>query len=184
MAKIGKPVKNLAGCRFGKLIAIEINYTVERKYESVYWDCICDCGKYKTVPSGHLVSGSVQSCGCMRTKPKGESSFNRLLKNYKNNAKSRGLSFTLTKEEFYELTKQNCFYCDREPFQIIDDGHSNGEYIYNGLDRIDSAEGYTKNNVVPCCRDCNRAKWAVPQTEFLLWVDRVFDHIHNQNVTQ
>ena len=34
----------------------------------------------------------------------------------------------------------------------------NGDYIYNGLDRIDPSKGYELTNIVTCCENCNRLK--------------------------
>lgn len=52
----------LAGQRFGKLVAIE---RVNKKGERPRWLCKCDCGNTKIVPSGALLRGSSNSCGCL-----------------------------------------------------------------------------------------------------------------------
>lgn len=65
---------------------------------------------------------------------------------YKKNAKKRNFEFSLTKEQFYNLTSQPCYYC----------GESESDY--RGVDRINSKEGYTKENCVPSCTTCNRMK--------------------------
>lgn len=33
-------------------------------------------------------------------------------------------------------------------------------YTYNGVDRLDSSMGYTPDNCVPCCWECNNMKGA------------------------
>ena len=64
---------------------------------------------------------------------------------YKKGAKKRNLDFQLSKEEFYAFTFQPCYYC--------------GELQeYNGIDRIDSNQGYLNYNCVPCCEKCNKMK--------------------------
>jgi hypothetical protein len=45
--------------------------------------------------------------------------------------------------------------------------------LYNGIDRIDNARGYERDNIVPCCKFCNRAKSAMPQKEFIDLVRRI-----------
>lgn len=55
---------DLAGKRFGKLVAIEP--TDERRNGSVVWRCRCDCGKETFVLASNLVEGGTQSCGCGR----------------------------------------------------------------------------------------------------------------------
>lgn len=52
------------GQRFGKLVVLERSST--RKYGSLCWSCICDCGNPKLVTGTHLGQGFVQSCGCIR----------------------------------------------------------------------------------------------------------------------
>lgn len=87
LAKAGKttdrvsgrfPVRNLAGMRFGKLIALDVDksiYGVGR----TYWNCICDCGQYHTVSSKHLLGGQTQSCGKCGYRSKGEHRVSELL---------------------------------------------------------------------------------------------------------
>ena len=54
--------RNLAGMRFGKLVALR--ETGERKGGSVVWECQCDCGNIVNVISRSLISGNTKSCGC------------------------------------------------------------------------------------------------------------------------
>ena len=56
---------NLRGRRVGRLIVLEP--TKKRQSNGcVVWKCLCVCGKETFVRSSHLVSGDVQSCGCLR----------------------------------------------------------------------------------------------------------------------
>lgn len=64
-----------------------------------------------------------------------------------NRAGRRGLSWTLTREEFASLRAKTCFYCS-----------SSLDVYGSGLDRIDNARGYDPDNVVPCCGKCNRVR--------------------------
>ena len=57
--------KDITGQRFGNLIAI--NPTDARVHGSVVWNCLCDCGNYKQVPTDRLVNGNTKSCGCLRS---------------------------------------------------------------------------------------------------------------------
>lgn len=41
--------------------------------------------------------------------------------------------------------------------------------VYSGIDRIDSHEDYTEDNVVACCRVCNYAKSNMDVNEFRDW---------------
>ena len=49
--------------RFGRVIAVEFSRIQKGNH---YWKCICDCGTTKDMRIGHLVSGAVRSCGCLK----------------------------------------------------------------------------------------------------------------------
>jgi len=172
---------DITGQKFGKLTVIKKSnekyiYPFSNKW-AYLWECECDCGnKGLLFRSAHLMDGSIKKdCGCTKLKA-GQAGLNSLFNVYKTQAKNRNLNFELSKEIFEKLTKQNCTYCGREPFQKSSNGSSISIYIYNGLDRIDSLKGYTEDNVVPCCGQCNVAKMAVPQQDFLQWIKRVYNH--------
>lgn len=57
--------KDLSNQRFGRLVAKKIVGKNEEKSVNI-WECICDCGETKTVRTDHLLSGEVQSCGCLK----------------------------------------------------------------------------------------------------------------------
>lgn len=97
-----------------------------------------------------------------------------IYKNYKHNAKTRGLEFHLTKEEFLDLIHQPCYLCGRTDLNEIKNGQTGRvTYRYNGIDRIDNNIGYEIGNVAPCCRDCNRAKSTMSLQDFKTWVNLV-----------
>lgn len=107
----------------------------------------------------------------------GESCFNGLLKSYRISAKNRNLQFLLSKDTFRELTKTNCFYCGANPSAIrrAQKQTLNGEYVYNGIDRVDNSIGYVDGNVVACCKNCNYAKRQMGIGEFLTHIKRIYD---------
>ena len=63
---------------------------------------------------------------------------------------------SLTPREYAELTRGKCFYCGRAPFNPTK--WQCDVVLYNGVDRIDNHIGYTRENVVTCCKDCNQMK--------------------------
>lgn len=97
--------------------------------------------------------------------------FRNLYYNYTYNATKRSIDFLLSHDEFLVLTKQNCHYCGAEPAMINtvkNKGQSYvGEYIYNGVDRLDSSGGYIPINCVAACRQCNSAKNSMSYTIFI-----------------
>lgn len=186
-------IKDLKGKRFGRLLAVKI--IGKTAGGGMLWECICDCGVRVNKQSGRLVSGVTKSCGCYRSelstangkiqgghnrKPYGESSFNSLFKSYRESAIRRGYSFNLKPDQFRKLTKGNCSYCGIEPRQEkynTRTGATNGEYVYNGIDRVNNLKGYTFRNCVTCCSMCNKAKDVRTVSDFYKWVCRVKQHL-------
>jgi len=90
--------------------------------------------------------------------------------------KNKNREFNIDKELFRNITSKECYYCGSLPKSIIKPERSNGEYIYNGIDRVNNSLGYIKGNCVPCCSICNHAKSTLEQEEFLSWIERVYNH--------
>ncbi len=105
--------------------------------------------------------------------PDGEAAKRRLLGDYISSAKERNKEFALSEEQFYWLVKQNCHYCGSEPLAKKRNKFGYGDYIYNGIDRVDNNIGYTFDNCVSCCKFCNKAKSTYELNEFIEWIKRV-----------
>lgn len=72
-------------------------------------------------------------------------------------------------DKFYELTQKTCYHCGAFPNQkyLVKNVTDNlGNYIYNGLDRIDNLKGYNSDNVIPCCGTCNFMRHTLSLDEF------------------
>lgn len=89
---------------------------------------------------------------------------------YKNGAKSRSISFSLTFEEFATFWQKSCWYANCAINTI-------------GLDRIDSTGPYSLSNVIPCCERHNKAKWILTQEEYILDCNKIAKK-HPRNVTE
>jgi len=112
----------------------------------------------------------------------GESSFYALLAGYKKSAANRSMEFTLSDEQFLQLTVCDCHYCGVEPSQKFKTSTGFGPYIYNGIDRIDNNIGYVIENCVSCCKKCNFLKRSSTSSEFIEHCHRVSD-FQRQNLT-
>jgi hypothetical protein len=191
-------IKDLAGQRFGRLFVLEFAYIKNHK---AWWRCACDCGR-ETITAGVYLTGKnsrTRSCGCLMReankkagktvgaenmrkyadsirKPEGEASRNHLFYLYGYKASKRGMKFELSMDEFSFLTKGNCYYCGIEPNQVKKSKNST-VYIYNGIDRIDNSKGYTMENCVSCCKQCNTSKNILDQREFYSWIVRVCNNL-------
>lgn len=162
--------------RFDRLIVIKRIMSVKKQPT---WLCKCDCGKERIIQGNHLRNGVIGSCGCLKIEKQtlklGIANLHKTIGIYQRNAKKRGIEYSLTEKQFKKITQQPCYYCGAKPNNITNQPHCNGVYTYNGLDRIDNAKGYSINNVVPCCRQCNFAKGKLILQEFKQWIDRVYE---------
>jgi hypothetical protein len=87
-------------------------------------------------------------------------------------ARNKELKFKLSRELFYVLTKNECYLCGKE----------NTQKHQNGLDRIDSKEGYIESNLKSCCGNCNYMK---SNYEYKTFVDKclmIYNHNKIENV--
>lgn len=56
--------EDLLGQKFGRL---KVQARVKDEKKPLYlWQCLCDCGTTKMVPTGKLKAGRTNSCGCLR----------------------------------------------------------------------------------------------------------------------
>ena len=146
-----------------------------------YWDIQCtNCGLIATRFTNYVKKS--KGCICCNLLPKGETGLNKVVSSYQDSAKVRGYKFTLTKEEVRELTSSSCYYCGNPPNKIKSRKYKNGRsdwgnYVYNGIDRIDNSKGYTNENCVPCCEMCNRGKGSISLTEWLSYIQRMAKHM-------
>lgn len=163
----GNRAVDLTGQKFGHLTAL--NATELRLRKNIVWSFQCDCGNIKNLPAGEVVSLKTTSCGCRRKNLDREDQAWR-------NAFRRSLKLSdsygdcdLDFDFFKETVSKNCFYCNKPPRTPVRDGKIIIGYRV-GMDRIDSNLGYLKNNIVPCCEICNRAK---SDKTIYEWIDHV-----------
>ena len=148
----------------------------------VYWLCDCVCGRDTIVSTNLLRCGNTKSCGCRIGAIHDTAAKDRLLRDYQSGAKTRGLLWSLSADEFFELTLGNCHYCGAPPGNTkVVPPRKNGlligaHYTHNGIDRVNSSLGYQASNCVSCCGICNLAKMDMPYDKFIAWIHRVGTH--------
>lgn len=172
---------DITGIKYNKLLAIKFAY---RKKQHESWEFKCDCGNIKIIAKNTVKQGRQKSCGdCPRTE-KGLAGFKTLIKRYQNNAKIRDLIWSLTNEECFYIFKQNCYYCNEPPMQkcVAYATHLKHKehhlFLYNGIDRKDSNIGYTIENVVTCCKQCNYSKRSFSVEEFKRYIKKVYKNLY------
>lgn len=80
--------------------------------------------------------------------------------------KKFNLLCTISFEEYKELTNSSCYYCAGP---LPKTGY--------GIDQIKPRQGYTKDNVRPCCGVCNTAKNDLSETEFLTLIKNIHTNL-------
>ena len=170
---------NYIGQKFNFLTLEAFAY--KDKNSKQFYICKCDCGTVKNICLGDLKSNRTKSCGCLRVAtlqqralPYGVSSSKHLFNRYIRAATKRNLEWQLKYDMFLIITSDNCHYCGVKPSQTYraNANFGNGNYIYNGIDRIDNKKGYFINNCVSCCWICNRAKLDLSYNEFIEYIER------------
>jgi len=195
---------SLVGRKFNRLTVIDFSH---RKDNRVYWNCLCDCGTKRKVSSGSLGVGNVKSCGCLHRDrvsvrrgvssswnvlPLEKVALNRLYLAYKGSAKYKGFEFNLTKEQLLSLIHKPCHYCGslnaniHRVLKTTSTGrksiaHRDEEYHYNGIDRVNSSIGYRIDNVVPCCKICNKMKLNYTTEDFIEHCEKIVKYIRGHN---
>jgi len=169
----------------GRLTVLRERSIPYQKTTCLAFDCVCSCGNLVTVRAAYI-GNRVLSCGCLaaenaRTRiekqhelnklPAGQAAFNRLKRTYERRAAAFNRAFKLSTEQFAAKVKQECYYCGAPPGQVVYE--KNGNCVYNGIDRVKNGEGYTAENTVACCAQCNSAKTNLAQDDFLAWARRV-----------
>lgn len=172
--------KNLTGQKFSRLTCIDYFSKFKYTKKVTFWNCICECGNKITLPITALTSGNTKSCGCLHKDthyklPIGEAGFNKLFARIKSQASMRGFKFYLEKEYVKELSKKNCHYCGDPPRSIMKS--KNGNYIYNGIDRMNNNFGYTNKNSITCCGRCNILKGVLPYKTFIIHIRKIYNEI-------
>lgn len=185
---MGRAFIDITNQRFGNLVAVSYAGKDNSKDHYRLWSCQCDCKNIKVIAYRSLVSGKTISCGCigrsnltgggLNKLGEGVARFNDLFLLYQKSAEKRNREFSLTREQFRLLTQSDCYYCGQPPSQRIRAGKEcNGDYVYNGVDRVDNTLGYILSNVRPCCKQCNIAKNTMTEQSFYLWLHQISAHL-------
>ena len=146
-------IVNLVGQVYGCWTVLSLVGKSSSNLHHCRWLCKCECGRTKVRTGSNLKkSKDVIGCHCgftHRRKP-----FEALYNTISKQAKKRGVSVTLTYEDYLKFTRvTECHYCKGvivwAPFNKMNGHH---------LDRKDNYLGYSKENCAVCCGTCNRVK--------------------------
>jgi len=143
---------NLAGERYGKLVALKYTRSNPKNNMS-YYLCKCDCGNESEVAHGSLRSGTTQSCGCL-TQRKGPDNPRFLhgmkgTKAYKSWCKIKERCYNTNDPDYYNygamgVKLQDSFKNDFLAF-LAEVGEPPSKD--SSIDRIDNNLGYVAGNM-------------------------------------
>lgn len=158
------------------------------------WRLLCDCGNTTTSLPWNVTNGSVRSCGCLAKITNKQNGLNTrkqdpIISSAKivwRSYKDRAIDF----ETFFKISQMNCHYCGRPPHKTFNQAdyprkkggkssdyqREQGDFTYNGLDRIDSSIDHTPDNVVACCWTCNRMKGSHSTEDFLSHIKLICEY--------
>jgi hypothetical protein len=181
---------------FGKLEILEILPTTSGR--RVRLRCLCHyCSDEKIMHGSNIETRN--SCGCQQHNsnewksigPKnmswqleyGLAARNYLEFSYKRGAKKRSLNYNLTSEQFNELIIGSCHFCGESKTQIKKgQGKTSGDFMYTGIDRLDSSKGYSFDNCVSCCWMCNNMKHTTSEMNFINHIKKIYEHTKIRNL--
>lgn len=148
-----KQMKDIAGQHFGKLTAIEpdFNYPIEHNIKNsgntIYWKCVCECGKICIKPYNDLAKGKALNCPECTQKSKGEEQIKALLIQNK-------IPFIHDREYFKDLIGDNhllrydfILLQNNQPYRLIEfDGEQHFKPIeyFGGEERFLLQQKYDK----------------------------------------
>lgn len=166
----------------------------------IFFRCYCEeCGNEFTARKDHVTrkKNPIRSCGCNQhpitgrkaynAKPEGFAAAKNVFNSYRTKCIKKKIVFEITFEDFIKITSLDCYYCGLPPEQeysgIFKTGlragqkKVNGNYKYNGIDRIIPKVGYVFGNIRPCCQYCNISKSTRTEEQFYDWVQRIHNHL-------
>lgn len=174
---------DLAGERFGSLVARRPLGPRGNKCRSIVWLCDCDCGNVHEVRSNVLITGRSRSCGCKHW-PRGQRSSHwdgvgsiprAYWKNLMSGAASRGIEVSIAIEDGWRLFVAQGGRCALTGRAIII-GSPREVDVTASVDRIDPTVGYHISNIQWVHKDVNGMKMAYGQEYFIQTCCEIADH--------
>ena len=169
--------KKFIGYRCGQLVVVKRGHSVGK---NLRWKCKCECGRVCFHTKQNILKGTLRSCGCFKKKCRGNIHKNwkgsgkvsaSFLSRIKSIAKRRGIPFNLSVGCLDEICKKQNGKCALTgTILTFPTTHKDGEKknSYNAsLDRKNSFEGYTKENVQWVTKEVNMMKQQMNEKDFV-----------------
>lgn len=160
---------DLSGQIFGR-------WTILRRSENkssnrqILWICRCECGKEYERTGASLRNGDSKGCKNCCYKDRERTAIVGQYYYTKRHAEIRKIGFYISIDEYKNLLEKQNYKCALTDLPI-NWAKSRRDYMHGGstasLDRIDSNDDYTIDNVQWVHKDVNRMKWTLSQEEFI-----------------
>lgn len=156
-----------------------------------FWLCVCECGTFRECATHQVTRAARKArpggCGCnvtvhgfpmKRIAYDSDAMFAWRYRFYRIRATTKlDVPFELSLADFAMLSRRDCHYCGAPPAMLARMGRSlPGQPLANGVDRVDSRNGYKLSNCVPCCTNCNEMKLDRSVDDFLEHVRKIVAH--------
>lgn len=178
----------------GRLTLIKRSTTKASGSATYMWEALCECGTECRVIPHHVVNGNVSSCGCLKkdmmvdvckelgTRSRKYPPHISTARDIWSARYADGCDF----DTFLTMSQELCHYCGSPPTRTwnVASGKKDageiqkrdGNFTYNGLDRVDSTRDHSVDNIVPCCTLCNSLKSNLTTEEFYALASRMHAH--------
>ncbi len=167
---------DLTNKEFGKLTVVKLG--PKTKQGATRWECLCSCGKTKLINATSLKSKLSKSCGqCQRNNFTGFKDISgAFIRHVQKHATDRGLKFEISAEDVWnQLVKQN-FKCAISGVDVtFIKNQDKGKLQTASIDRIDSKQPYTKDNIQIVHKRLNKVKWELSMEELVSWAKLIYE---------
>lgn len=145
--KMHKNIKDLSGKSFGRLSVIEYSHSTNGHS---FWKCDCICGIQVVKRGADILSGRIQSCGCLHSEKMIEMNTTHGMRNT-----PTYWAWHSMKNRCLDKKNKNYHIYGGRGIKICDEWLNSFEQFYKdmgrkpegmSLDRIDNDKGYSKEN--------------------------------------
>lgn len=155
---------------YGFLTSVCKNQEESKSREKTIWDFLCICGKKISLPARNVYDKPKINCGCLDKKIEFTEITYPYFMHLQSGATARQLDFNIKPEDVVNKIKKQNYKCALSGFDIcfaITPKEFKSGIQTASVDRIDSSQGYTVDNIQVVHKDINRIKLDLSQEYFI-----------------
>jgi hypothetical protein len=171
------------GKKYGQITILK--YLGKDKHSHSIYNCVCNCGTNFNVLLNSIKSVNTKTCGCQSRKRGKDHAlyagyeeiraeyWSRVLRG----AKNRKIPLDITIEQAWQVFLQQDRKCALTGLPIhFPMTRKTSKYSTASLDRIDSSQGYTQDNIQWIHKKLQPMKMNMSQIEFLDWCEKIYKY--------